>query len=258
MGVVNVTPDSFSDGGCYFSEDAAAAHACRLIDEGADIIDIGGESTRPGALEVDLEEERRRVLPLIARLSGCGVPVSVDTRKPGLMQEAIAAGASMINDIDALHSHEALAAVVGQDVAVCLMHKRGSPADMQNDPRYGDVVGEISSFIEARVQAVIAAGIARNRIVVDPGFGFGKTLEHNVVLLKRLREIAPAGIAILAGISRKSMLGQITGKPAGERIFSSVAAALIAVQNGAHIVRVHDVAETRDVLAVWSAVNSVV
>jgi len=258
MGVVNVTPDSFSDGGRYFSEDAAAAHACRLIDEGADIIDIGGESTRPGALEVDLEEERRRVLPLIARLSGCGVPVSVDTRKPGLMREAIAAGASMINDIDALHSHEALAAVVGQDVAVCLMHKRGSPADMQNDPRYGDVVGEISSFIEARVQAVIAAGIARNRIVVDPGFGFGKTLEHNVVLLKRLREIAPAGIAILAGISRKSMLGQITGKPAGERIFSSVAAALIAVQNGAHIVRVHDVAETRDVLAVWSAVNSVV
>jgi dihydropteroate synthase len=253
--VVNVTPDSFSDGGRFESVAAAADHARRLIDEGADIIDIGGESTRPGALAVELEEERRRVLPVLERLADCTVPLSVDTRKAGLMREAIAAGASMINDIEALRDAAALAAVAEHAVAICLMHKRGTPADMQHDPRYDDVVNEVSAFLAARVDAVCAAGIARERIVVDPGFGFGKTLAHNLALLKRLHEVAPAGIALLAGISRKSMLGQITGNARGERLHASVAAALVAVQHDAHIVRVHDVAATRDALAVWSAVR---
>jgi dihydropteroate synthase len=256
MGVVNVTPDSFSDGGQFDSIDAAVAHARRLVDEGADILDIGGESTRPGAAEVSLEEERRRVLPVLERLAGADfpVPVSIDTRKPELMREAVRAGASLINDIEALQSAEALAAAAAGAAAVCLMHKRGAPANMQNDPRYDDVVPEVAEFLAARVSAVRAAGIAAERIVVDPGFGFGKTLAHNLQLLKRLRETAPPGVALLAGISRKSMLGQITGRGATERVYASVAAALIAVQNGAHIVRVHDVAATRDALAVWQAV----
>jgi dihydropteroate synthase len=255
MGVVNVTPDSFSDGGRFESAVAAADHARRLIDEGADIIDIGGESTRPGALAVGLDEERRRVLPVLERLADCTVPLSVDTRKAGLMREAIAAGASMINDIDALQDAEALATVAGHAVAVCIMHKRGTPVDMQRDPRYNEVVAEVSAFLAARVDEACAAGIARERIVVDPGFGFGKTLAHNLSLLKHLREAVPAGVALLAGISRKSMLGQITGNATGGRLYASVAAALIAVQHGAQIVRVHDVAATRDALAVWSAVR---
>ena len=227
-----------------------------MVDEGADILDIGGESTRPGATEVSLEEERRRVLPVLERLAGADfpVPVSIDTRKPELMREAVQAGASLINDIEALQSAEALAAAAAGAAAVCLMHKRGAPANMQNDPRYEDVVPEVAEFLAARVSAVRAAGIAAERIVVDPGFGFGKTLAHNLQLLKRLRETAPPGVALLAGISRKSMLGQITGRGATERVYASVAAALIAVQNGAHIVRVHDVAATRDALAVWQAV----
>jgi dihydropteroate synthase len=255
MGVVNVTPDSFSDGGLYDSAASAVAHAHRLIDEGANIIDIGGESTRPGAADVGLDMERQRVLPVIEQLSGIAVPVSVDTRKAELMREAIAAGASMINDIEALQAPESLAAVVGHDVAVCLMHKRGTPADMQRDPRYDDVVADVAAFLAARVAAACAAGIARERIVVDPGFGFGKTLAHNLQLLQRLSAVAPAGVALLAGISRKSMLGQITGREPAGRVHASVAAALIAVQNGAHIVRVHDVAATRDALKVWDAVR---
>ena len=254
MGVVNVTPDSFSDGGRYDSIDAAVAHAQRLVDEGADIIDIGGESTRPGAAEVGLDEERRRVLPVLERLASLDVPVSVDTRKPELMRDAVTAGASMINDVEALQSAGALAAVGGGNAAVCLMHKRGAPATMQNDPRYDDVVADVAAFLVDRVGAVRAAGIPDERIVVDPGFGFGKTLAHNLQLLNRLKEVAPTGVALLAGISRKSMLGQITGRDAAGRVHASVAAALIAVQNGAHIVRVHDVAATRDALAVWQAV----
>ncbi len=258
MGVVNVTPDSFSDGGRFGSAAAAAEHARQLVGEGADLIDIGGESTRPGALPVALDEERRRVLPVLEKLAGLGVPVSVDTRKPALMREAVAAGAAMINDIEALQSPEALEFAAATDAGICLMHKRGAPADMQRDPRYDDVVAEVAAFLAARVSAARAAGIARERIVVDPGFGFGKTLAHNLQLLRRLRDTAPAGVALLAGISRKSMLGQITGRAAGERVHASIAAALVAAQNGAQILRVHDVAATRDALAVLAAVVATV
>jgi len=257
MGIVNVTPDSFSDGGRYATLPAARARARALMAEGADILDIGGESTRPGAPPVALEEERRRVLPVIAALADCGAPVSVDTQKPELMKEAIAAGASMVNDVNALGAPGALEAVAETDAAVCLMHKRGDPRTMQQDPRYEDVVREVRDFLAARLQAAVEAGIARERIVVDPGFGFGKTVEHNLLLLRNLHEIAALGVPVLAGLSRKSTLGKITGRGPDERVYAGVAAALIAVQNGARIVRVHDVAATRDALAVWSAVKDV-
>jgi dihydropteroate synthase len=255
MGVVNVTPDSFSDDGGFATPQAAAAHARRLIDEGADIIDIGGESTRPGSSGVTLEEERRRVLPVLEQLAAGAVPVSVDTRKPELMREVIAAGASMINDINALLAPGAIAAVAASDVAMCLMHKQGTPADMQVNPRYDDVVAEVLAFLNGRVQAVRAAGVAVERIVIDPGFGFGKTLEHNLELLRRLERFAATGAVVLSGISRKSMLGRITGRDVGERVHASIAAALLAAQKGARILRVHDVAATRDALAVWRAVQ---
>lgn len=254
MGVVNVTPDSFSDGGLFADPAQAIAQARRLIDEGADILDIGGESTRPGSAPVPFAEERRRVLPVIENLSACGVPVAVDTRKPQLMREALAAGASMINDINALGAAGAIEAVAASDAAVCLMHLRGDPRTMQDAPAYDDVVREVRDYLRGRVAAVEAAGIARGRIVVDPGFGFGKTLEHNLALLRGLHSFAELGGALLAGLSRKSMLGQLTGREVGERVYAGVAAALAAVKNGAHIVRVHDVAATRDALAVWQAV----
>lgn len=257
MGVVNVTPDSFSDGGHHATTQAALARARQLIDEGADIIDIGGESTRPGAGGVALDEERRRVLPVLEQLAGGTVPVSVDTQKPEFMREAIAAGASMINDINALQAPDALAAVAASEVAVCLMHKQGAPADMQVNPHYDDVVAELLAFLAARVQAARDAGIAAERIVIDPGFGFGKTLQHNLELLRRLGRFCNMSVAVLAGISRKGMLGRITGREVNERVYASVAAALIAVEKGAGIVRVHDVAATRDALAVWAAVNNV-
>jgi dihydropteroate synthase len=255
MGVVNITPDSFSDGGQFSTVDAAVAHARQLIDEGADIIDIGGESTRPGSDGVALEDERRRVLPVLEHLAGGAVPVSVDTHKPELMREAIAAGAAMINDINALLAPGAVEAVAASDVAVCLMHKKGTPADMQIDPRYDDVVAEVLAFLGDRVRAVRAAGITAERIVVDPGFGFGKTLAHNLELLRNLDRFSACGALVLAGISRKLMLGRITGRGVGERLHASVAAALIAAQKGAQILRVHDVAATRDALAVWQAVQ---
>jgi dihydropteroate synthase len=254
MGVVNVTPDSFSDGGLFADPARAIAHARRLIDEGADILDIGGESTRPGSAPVPIAEERRRILPVLESLSACGVPVAVDTQKPQLMREALAAGASMINDTNALGAAGALDAVTASDAAVCLMHMRGDPRNMQEAPIYDDVVREVRDFLRARVAAAEAAGIARARIVVDPGFGFGKTLEHNLALLRGLSVFAGLGGALLAGLSRKSMLGRLTGREVGERVHASVAAALAAVNNGAHIVRVHDVAATRDALAVWQAV----
>ncbi len=254
MGVVNVTPDSFSDGGLFADPAQAIAQARRLIDEGADILDIGGESTRPGSAPVPFAEERRRVLPVIENLSACGVPVAVDTRKPQLMREALAAGASMINDINALGAAGAIEAVAASDAAVCLMHLRGDPRTMQDAPAYDDVVREVRDYLRGRVAAAEAAGIARGRIVVDPGFGFGKTLEHNLALLRGLHSFAELGGALLAGLSRKSMLGQLTGREVGERVYAGVAAALAAVKNGAHIVRVHDVAATRDALAVWQAV----
>lgn len=255
MGVINVTPDSFSDGGRYASPAAAVAHARTLLEEGADILDIGGESTRPGAPPVALDEERRRVLPVIEALADCGVPVSADTQKPGLMQEALAAGASMVNDVSALLAPGALEAVAATTAAVCLMHKQGDPRTMQQDPRYDDVVSEVREFLAMRIAAAQAAGIGRERIVIDPGFGFGKTLEHNLALLRELGQLAALGVTVLAGLSRKSMLGKITGRDVGERAYAGVAAALIAVENGARIVRVHDVAATRDALAVWNAVR---
>ena len=254
MGVVNITPDSFSDGGLHADSRAAIAHARRLIEEGADLVDLGGESTRPGAAPVSLEEERRRVLPVLEALAGGAVPVSVDTRKPALMREAIAAGASMVNDVTALSSPGALEALAGTTVAVCLMHMQGEPGTMQVKPSYGDVVREVRDYLAARVAAAQAAGIARERIVADPGFGFGKTLEHNLELLRALGEFQGLEVALLAGLSRKAMLGVLTGREPRDRVHASVAAALVAVQNGAHIVRVHDVAATRDALAVWNAV----
>ena len=256
MGVINITPDSFSDGGQYADPARAVAHARRLIGEGSDILDIGGESTRPGAAPVSLDEERRRVMPVLEALAGGGVPVSVDTRKPGLMCEAIAAGASMVNDVTALSAPGAIEAVAKAPVAVCLMHMQGDPGTMQVNPGYQDVVREVRDYLAGRVAAAEQAGITRDRIVVDPGFGFGKTVEHNLALLRAFAEFRKLGVTLLAGLSRKAMLGKLTGREPRDRVHASVAAALLAVQNGAHIVRVHDVAATRDALAVWQALRS--
>jgi len=254
MGVVNVTPDSFSDGGHFLRHEAAVAHARRLIDEGADLLDIGGESTRPGAPPVSLDEERRRVLPVLEALAGLGVPLSVDTQKPELMREAAAAGAAMVNDVNGFEAPGALDAVAGSGCAICIMHKQGTPQTMQQAPQYGDVVAEVAAYLRSRVEAAQAAGIARERIVVDPGFGFGKTLEHNLALLRGQAQLVP-GLPLLAGLSRKTMIGTLTGRAVGDRVFGSVAAALIAAQHGAAILRVHDVAATRDALVVWQAVR---
>ena len=255
MGVVNVTPDSFSDGGRFFSRDAAIEHARRLIAEGADIVDIGGESSRPGAAPVAAGEELERILPVLQALRDTPVPLSVDTTKSEVMRGALAAGAAMINDITALAAPAALEAVAAADCAVCLMHMQGEPRTMQQAPAYADVVREVKEFLSARAAAAERAGIGRSRIVIDPGFGFGKTLEHNLTLLRELRELAALGLPLAVGWSRKSSLGGITGRTAGDRLAPSLAAALIAIQNGARIVRVHDVAATRDALAVWAAVT---
>jgi len=252
MGVVNITPDSFSDGGRFFDPAAAVAHARRLAEDGADLIDIGGESTRPGAASVSENEELRRVLPVLKEISD--LCVSVDTRRPRVMQEALQAGASMINDVDALQAPGALAAVAGSDCAVCLMHKKGEPATMQRDPLYDDVVSEVKGFLNQRIDAAKAAGIGAERIVVDPGFGFGKTVQHNLTLLKNLSKLS--GVPILVGLSRKSTLGKITGRSVEERLAGSLAIALLALQAGATILRVHDVKETRDVIAVWEATKA--
>ncbi len=253
MGILNVTPDSFSDGGLYNQRDAAVRRAMQLVEEGADIIDVGGESTRPGALPVGLQEELERVLPVIEALKG--VAVSIDTFKPEVMKAGIAAGAAMINDIDALQDRDAMKIVSGSNAAVCLMHKQGSPQTMQHQPAYRDVVPEVKRFLQARKEAALAAGIAHERIVIDPGFGFGKTLAHNLELLRNLEEFRELRVPILAGLSRKSMLGQITGQDAQHRMPASVAAALIAVQRGASILRVHDVRATADAMKIWDAVD---
>ena len=258
MGVVNVTPDSFSDGGRYECIEPAVAHARELLREGADILDIGGESTRPGSTPIGLEEERRRVLPVVESLADCGIPISVDTRKPRLMREAIGAGASMVNDISALEEPGAIEVISTASVAVCLMHKQGEPRTMQEHPHYQDVVFEVRDYLARRIEAALAAGIARERIVIDPGYGFGKTFEHNLALLRELKSITTLGVPVLAGLSRKGMIGKITARDVGERVHGSVAAALFAVDAGAAIVRVHDVAATRDALAVWCAIRGTI
>lgn len=256
MGVVNVTPDSFSDGGRFFSSTAAVEHAEKLVEEGAHILDVGGESTRPGAAPVATSEELDRVLPVLERVVKLGVPVSVDTCKPEVMGEAIQAGASMVNDVKGLRAPGALEVVARSKAAVCIMHMQGEPRTMQLNPVYQDVVAEVGEFLAARVAAAEAAGIARERIVIDPGFGFGKTREHNLTLLRDLDKLRTlVGVPVLVGLSRKSVLGKITGREVGERVYSSVAAALLAVERGARIVRVHDVAATRDTLAVYNALQ---
>lgn len=257
MGVLNVTPDSFSDGGRFFDPARALEQANRMIAEGADILDIGGESSRPGAAPVGAEEELRRVMPVLEKLADLQVPVSVDTGKPEVMRAVIAAGAAMINDIYALRTPGALEAVAGSDAAVCLVHMRGEPRTMQQDPHYQDVVAEVGAFLDGRAKSVMAAGIGRDRIVLDPGFGFGKTPQHNLELVRALQRLSQLGYPVLAGLSRKSLFGRIADRAAGERVHASVAGALLAVQRGASIVRVHDVAATRDSLLVLHAIDDV-
>jgi len=256
MGILNVTPNSFSDGGRYFNAPRALEHARRMIDDGADLVDIGGESTRPGAQPVDEAEELARVIPLVTALVAEGVPVSVDTRKPAVMRAALAAGASMINDVCGLTAPGAIEAVAAADAGVCLMHMQGDPRTMQQAPSYADVVAEVRAFLVARAAACELAGIARDRIVLDPGFGFGKTLAHNLALLAGLPALAATGYPVLAGLSRKASLGEITGRAVDERLAASLAAALAAVARGAILLRVHDVRETRDALAVWLAAEA--
>jgi dihydropteroate synthase len=256
MGVLNVTPDSFSDGGRFVDLSAALGQARRLIADGADLIDVGGESSRPGSPSLPLEEELRRVMPALYALRGLGKPLSVDTYKPEVMREAIIAGADMINDINGFGAPGALEAVAASDCGLCVMHMQSTPETMQHNPAYTDVVGEVIGFLRGRVDAMLAAGIARKRICVDPGFGFGKSVEHNYALLRAIGRIEQElGLPVLAGLSRKSMIGAVTGRPVEQRLAGSLAGALAAVAHGARIVRVHDVAETVDALKVWQAAN---
>jgi dihydropteroate synthase len=254
-GVINVTPDSFSDGGKHLDPTAAIAHGLHLVEEGADLLDVGGESTRPGAEPVTAADEIARVVPVIGALAKqVTVPIAIDTSKPEVMRAAVAAGAGMINDVYALRQEGALDAAAQLKVAVCLMHMQGEPRTMQESPQYDDVVSDVRRFLAERIFACEMSGIDKKRIVADPGFGFGKTLEHNLRLLGGLDQLAALGVPLLVGLSRKSMIGKLTGRDVNERAAGSAAAALIAVQKGAKIVRVHDVAITRDVLAVWEGV----
>lgn len=257
MGIVNVTPDSFSDGGRFDRPDRAVAHALQLVAEGADILDIGGESTRPGARNVSLDEELERVVPVIRSLVGrTDVPISIDTSKPEVMRAAVEAGAVMINDVNGLRADGALATAAGLEAAICVMHMQGQPRTMQQDPQYDDVVADVMDFLRQRVAACQAAGIARERLLIDPGFGFGKTLAHNLALLSRQQELLVLDLPLLIGISRKSMLGAITGREnADQRLAASLAAALLSAQRGAAILRVHDVAPTVDALKVLGAIE---
>ena len=255
-GIVNVTPDSFSDGGKFLDPAAAVAHGLKLVEDGADLLDVGGESTRPGAQEVSAQDEIARVVPIIAALAEqISVPIAIDTSKPEVMRAAIAAGAGLINDVYALRRDGALDAAAELKVPVCLMHMQGEPRTMQQDPHYDDVISDVRRFLAERIFACQMSGIDKKRIVVDPGFGFGKTLEHNLTLLRGLDQFAALGVPLLVGLSRKAMIGVLTGRENhADRAVGSAAAALIAVQRGAMIVRVHDVAATRDALAVWEAV----
>jgi dihydropteroate synthase len=258
VGIINVTPDSFSDGGQFASVEAAVEHGLRLAEEGADMLDVGGESTRPGAAEVPLEEELQRVIPVIEQLAArTSLPLAVDTSKPEIMRAAVAAGAGMINDVYALRREGAMDAASELRVPVCLMHMQGEPRSMQDEPHYDDVVGDVHRFLTDRLFACELAGIDRRKVMVDPGFGFGKNLEHNLALLRKLQRFADLGSGVYVGLSRKSMIGSLTGrKQPAERAAGSVAAALIAVQRGARMVRVHDVAPTVDALKVWHAVQA--
>ena len=256
MGIVNVTPDSFSDGGKYAATNLAIEHALKLAQEGAAILDIGGESTRPNAVPVSLEEELSRVIPVIeALISQVNIPISIDTYKPQVMQAAINAGASMVNDVRALQENGALEVAAKGNVGVCLMHMQGLPATMQDNPHYDNVVSDVIAFLRLRLQASIDAGIPANCIVLDPGFGFGKTRAHNISLIKHLDQFAPIGQPILVGLSRKSVLGQVTGNDVDTRLYASIAASVIAAQKGAKILRVHDVKATVEALKIVSAIQ---
>jgi dihydropteroate synthase len=257
MGILNVTPDSFSDGGKYVDASRAIEHAQRMIADGAGMIDVGGESTRPGAADVSEEEEIRRVVPVIAALSThISVPISVDTSKAAVMSAAVAAGASLINDVRALREPGALEAAARSDAAVCLMHMQGQPRTMQHEPRYDDVVAEVRAFLQERIDACVAAGIGRERLVLDPGIGFGKRLEHNLALLAHLPRLAGAGLPLLIGVSRKSMFQALLGRPLEQRLAGGLAVATAAILSGASIVRAHDVAETVDALKVAHALRA--
>jgi dihydropteroate synthase len=257
MGVINVTPDSFSDGGRHADSVAAVTHALRMIDEGAGLIDVGGESTRPGAPSVGVETEIERVVPVIEALAArTKIPISIDTSKPAVMTAAVHAGASMINDVRALREPGAMQAAARTDAAICLMHMQGEPRTMQSDPRYSDVVAEVRDFLRERTEACLASGIAKNRLVVDPGIGFGKRLEHNLALLAGLPAVTALGWPVLIGVSRKSMLGTLLGRAVDERVAGGVAMATAAVLAGASIVRTHDVAATVDAVKVAVALRA--
>lgn len=259
MGILNITPDSFSDGGVYLAPEAALAHAQDMVAEGAAIIDVGGESTRPGAAPVPLQEELRRVIPVIEALcKALPVPVSIDTRKPAVMQAAVAAGAGMINDVNALRAPDAVETAAALGVPVCLMHMQGMPGSMQDNPEYGDVVAEVRQFLGERAAVCRAAGIAREWILLDPGFGFGKTTRHNLLLLRHLDGLVAEGHPVLVGLSRKSLIGNVLGLPVAERLYPGLALAALAVWQGAAIVRTHDVRETCEAVAMCHAVRSAV
>jgi dihydropteroate synthase len=262
MGIVNVTPDSFSDGGKFSQTNLAVEHALKLVAEGADILDIGGESTRPNATPVSLQQELDRVIPVIEALvkqfkqdKQVNIPLSIDTYKPAVMQAAIAAGASMVNDVRALQEHGALEIVAKSNVGVCLMHMQGTPQTMQQNPHYNNVVEEVKSFLAECLRANIHAGVAKNRILLDPGFGFGKTREHNITLLQNLESFADLGQPLLVGLSRKSVLGQVTGNDVDARLHASIAASVLSAMKGAKILRVHDVAATKEALKVVASIQ---
>jgi len=256
MGILNVTPDSFSDGGRWFDPAVAIEHGLRMVEEGADLLDIGAESTRPGAPRVPADEELRRLMPVLEALRGCGRPLSVDTRKPEVMQAVLEAGADLINDVAGFTEPGAIDAVRDARAGCCVMHMRGDPLTMQQAPVYRDVVREVADWLAARTAALQHAGVDRSRIVVDPGIGFGKTVEHNCALIARLPELVSGGVPVMVGASRKSMIGAITGRGVDDRLAGSLAAMLAGVAAGARLVRVHDVAATRDALAVWSAIDA--
>lgn len=258
MGILNVTPDSFSDGGNFYSLETALSRAEQMIAEGVDMIDIGGESSRPGAVPLSVEEELARVMPVLYALRDCGKPLSIDTYKPEVMREAIAAGVDMINDINGFRAvdQETWRVIQDSDCALCIMHMQNQPQAMQIKPQYEDVLLEVTTFLQERVHVITQLGIDRSRLCIDPGFGFGKTLEHNLALLKNMGTLqASLDLPLLAGLSRKSMLGAITGKATDDRLAASLAAALFAVANGAQILRVHDVGQTVDALKVWQAIS---